>query len=76
MAAQGQTVTPSIARRLLLLAGCIGGGLGAGFAGYALTGEQAWFLAVPAAMAAGWMVVGDPTRCAPPDRRPGRGPQA
>ena len=46
-------MTPSTARRLLLLAGCIGGGLGAGFAGYALTGEQAWFLAVPAAMAAG-----------------------
>jgi hypothetical protein len=67
-------VTRSTAKRLLLLAACIGGGLGAGLAGYALTGEQAWFLAVPAAMAAGWMFVGDPTRCTPPRRRPGRGP--
>ncbi|NJD24049.1 MAG: hypothetical protein FIB06_01440 [Betaproteobacteria bacterium] len=58
-------MTPGIAQRLLLLAACIGGGLGAGLAGYLLTGEQAWFLALPAAMAAGWMVVGDPTRCTP-----------
>jgi hypothetical protein len=58
-------VTASTARRLLLLGACIGAGLAAGLAGYALTGEQAWFLAVPAAMAAGWMAVGDPTRCNP-----------
>jgi hypothetical protein len=58
-------MTANTKRRVLLLAACIGGGLAAGSAGYALTGEQAWFLALPAALAAGWLVVGDPTRCTP-----------
>jgi hypothetical protein len=64
-------VTLSRARRLLLLVACVLGGLAAGFAGHALTGDQAWFLAVPGAVALGWLFVGDPTRCGRPGCPPG-----
>jgi hypothetical protein len=54
------------ARRLLLLVSCVGAGLIAGIAGAALTGQDEWFLAVPAAVALGWIFVGDPSRCHSP----------
>ena len=54
------------ARRLLLLVSCVGAGLIAGIAGAALTGQDEWFLAVPAAVALGWICVGDPSRCHSP----------
>ncbi|MBK7472603.1 MAG: hypothetical protein IPI73_20280 [Betaproteobacteria bacterium] len=50
-------------RRLLLLLGCIALGTVIGWGGFAITGAVAWFLAIPAAIAAGWLVVADPTRC-------------
>jgi len=53
------------ARLLLLLAlfagGAVVGGLGAG-----VTGNPAWWLAIPVAVAAGWLFVADPTACVPP----------
>jgi hypothetical protein len=50
--------------RLLLLLACAG--MVAGAAGHLLTGAQAWYLALPAALAAGWLFVADPTHCTPP----------
>lgn len=49
--------------RALLLALLACGGLAVGFVGQHLTGDSAWFLAVPALIAAGWVFVADPTRC-------------
>jgi hypothetical protein len=54
----------SLPRRLALLAGCLAVGTAVGLAGHAWTGDAAWALAVPAALAAGWLLVADPTRCA------------
>lgn len=54
---------------LLLLLACIG--LLAGVVGERLTGDSAWFLAIPVAVAIGWLFVADPTACTPPGgRRP------
>ena len=39
----------------------------------ALGAGDAGFLAVPALVVAGWLRFADPTRCAPPDARRGRG---
>jgi hypothetical protein len=57
--------------RLFWLLACVALGLGAGYAGFHLTGNQAWFLALPAALVAGWFVVADPTKCLPSDKRSG-----
>jgi hypothetical protein len=57
-------------KRALLLVGCLVAGAGIGWAGLLFTGSEWWFLAVPAAMAAGWLVVGTPEQCANPDRPP------
>jgi len=55
----------SAMRRLVWLLVCAALGLGAGFAGLLLTGNQAWFLAMPAALVIGWFVFADPTKCQP-----------
>jgi hypothetical protein len=54
-------------RRLLWLALCVAGGAAVAAIGFTLTGLQAWALAVPAAVAAGWLVFGTPQHCQPPD---------
>jgi hypothetical protein len=59
---------PSVMRRLAWLLACVALGLGAGFAGLLLTGKQAWFLALPVALVAGWFVFADPTKCLPHSR--------
>jgi hypothetical protein len=59
-------VTGGRARRFVLLAACVLGGLAVGIAGRAVSGDDAWFLALPAAVALGWLFVGDPTRCGGP----------
>ena len=61
----------SLARRAGLLFVCIVAGLGIGFAGQALSGDAAWFLAVPACLLVGWLFVADPTQCVQPRSRPG-----
>lgn len=51
-------------RRALLLVTCVGAGSAVGAIGFWLTGSNWWALAIPAAMAAGWLWVADPTPCA------------
>jgi hypothetical protein len=61
-----------VGRRALLLEGLLAAGSMAALAGYAVTGVAWWFVAVPAAVAAGWLFVADPARCeAPKDAPPG-----
>ncbi len=57
----------SLRRRIALLVGCIAAGSLVGWLGQALSGQPAWFLAVPVAVALGWLAVADPRQCeAPP----------
>lgn len=41
-------------------------GMTVGFAGFHFTADQAWFLAVPIALAAGWLIFANPEQCMPP----------
>jgi hypothetical protein len=50
------------------LLACIVGGLIIGAIGNAFSGSSAWYLALPAAVAVGWLFVADPTECEPPSR--------
>jgi len=59
---------PSLMRRLAWLLACVALGLGAGFAGFHVTGNQIWFLALPVALGIGWFVFADPTKCMPQSR--------
>lgn len=52
-------------RRLLWLLACVAVGAGIGAAGAALTGETAWYLAIPAVVALGWLVLANPAECEP-----------
>jgi hypothetical protein len=60
---QPTAAPPGILRRLFWLLACLGTGVGIGLAGYAWSGEAMWFVAVPAVLAAGWLVIADPSRC-------------
>jgi hypothetical protein len=57
---------PSHLKRAALLLACIGVGLGIALIGTSLSGNDLWYLAIPAAIAAGWLFVADPTQCNPP----------
>lgn len=59
---------PTTARRLAWLLACIAAGAVVGFAGHAWTAQAYWFLAIPAAVAVGWLFLADPTACEPPAR--------
>lgn len=52
--------------RVWLLLACLAAGATIGTLGLWLSGSSAWFLAVPAAVALGWLFVADPTDCTPP----------
>jgi hypothetical protein len=56
-------------RRLLLLLLCLLGGSLVGAVGHGLSGDGAWFLALPLALAVGWWAVADPGACLPTDPR-------
>jgi len=62
----------SLKMRLAWLVGCFAAGIGIGFLGLHFTGDTAWFLAVPACLAAGWLVVANPETCLPERDRPGK----
>lgn len=54
--------------RIWLLVVLLAAGIAVGTWGHAATGSQWWFLAIPAAIAAGWLRVGTPDKCTPPQR--------
>jgi len=60
---------PRHLRRLGWLLVCLCGGGLVAVIGNAWSESQAWFLAIPAAVAVGWLFVADPTQCEPPSRR-------
>lgn len=57
---------PGFGKRLGWLLACAALGAAVALAGVFFSGSQWWYLAIPAAVAAGWLVVGDPTQCDPP----------
>jgi len=70
---QGQGAEPpparTVGRRIAWLAACVGAGALVGLVGRHLSGDVAWFAAIPAAMAIGWLVVANPDECEPSRRR-------
>lgn len=52
-------------RRVIWLLGCIGGGWLIGLIGSGLTGDDRWYLAIPAAITLGWLFLADPSKCVP-----------
>ena len=54
-----------LGRRALWLCACLAAGLGIGAGGRLLTGDAAWFLAVPLCIAVGWFFLADPRQCLP-----------
>jgi len=57
-------------RRFVLFVMCLGAGGVIGVLGALATGSEWWYLAIPVAVAVGWLRVGTPEQCAPPDRWP------
>lgn len=63
----------STRNRLAWFVVCLLAGAAAGMAGAWFTGNPYWFLAIPAALAIGWLFVANPDECTPPaTRRAGR----
>lgn len=60
---------PNHLKRLAWLFACFFAGLLIALVGESLTGHQAWYLAIPALIAAGWLFVADPTKCEPQQRQ-------
>ncbi len=58
-------------RRLAWLAACVAAGLWICLAGSHWSGSEWWWLAVPVAVATGWLVLADPTACMPRRDDPG-----
>lgn len=50
-------------RRLFWLLACTALGLGIGLLGNQLTSDRRWLLALPAALAIGWLFFADPSEC-------------
>jgi hypothetical protein len=50
-------------QRIVLFLACLAVGLAVGLMGFFATGSQWWYLAIPGAMAAGWLVVANPEHC-------------
>ncbi len=61
-----RTPRHSLWQRVRLLAMCLALGTLVAVLGQALVASAAWWLAIPVALAAGWLLVADPTRCMPP----------
>ena len=60
----------STARRLVLLLVCLALGITIGYIGHSITAQSAWFLAVPACIALGWLFVAHPDECIAPQCPP------
>lgn len=59
----------SLRNRLVWFVVCLSAGAAAGMAGTWFTGNPSWFLAVPAALAVGWLLVANPDECSRPTPR-------
>lgn len=55
----------TLLRRLILLLALLAAGVAIGVLGHRMSGSALWYLAVPVALAAGWLRVADPTQCQP-----------
>lgn len=65
----------SIRHRLVWLVLCLAAGVAAGMAGAWFSGNLYWYLAIPVALAIGWLRVANPEECIPPDvRQAGKSP--
>jgi hypothetical protein len=65
----------SIRNRLAWFVVCLAAGAAVGMAGTWFSGNPYWYLAIPAALAVGWLWVANPDECCPPaPRRAGRAP--
>jgi len=65
----------SIRHRLAWFVVCLAAGSAAGTAGAWFSGNPYWYLAIPAALAVGWLWVANPDECTPPATRgTGRAP--
>ena len=49
--------------RTVLLIACIALGCTVGYVGWLMSGSQWWYLAIPGAIAAVWLMVANPERC-------------
>ncbi len=58
-----------LARRLLLLVLSLAAGVVVGAIGYHFTARQAWFLAIPGAVALVWLFVANPEECGATQQR-------
>jgi hypothetical protein len=67
------TPPPATAARLLALTGLLAEGALLAAAGHWLSGSTLWVLAVPALLAAGWLVLANPQACLPDSGRHGGG---
>ena len=59
-------MTPLL-RRVVLLTVLLAAGAVVGLLGSWLSGSALWYLAIPVALAVGWLWVADPTQCVPHD---------
>lgn len=64
-----RSAAPNPRRRLLGLLACLGAGGGVAVIGNSFLEHQAWALAIPAAVAVGWLFVANPCDCDPTARR-------
>jgi hypothetical protein len=60
----------TVLRRFILLVACLVAGSAAGILGALATGSEWWYVAVPIALALGWLRVGTPEQCARVERKP------
>jgi hypothetical protein len=60
----------TVLRRFLLLVACLATGLATGVVGALATGNEWWYVAVPIALALGWLWVGTPEQCGRAERNP------
>lgn len=56
----------SARNRLIWFFVCLSAGAVAGMSGAWFTGNPYWYLAIPAALALGWLWVANPDECTPP----------
>jgi hypothetical protein len=52
-------------RRIVLFVICLLLGTAVGVVGFMASGSQWWYVAIPGALAAGWLTIANPERCMP-----------